>query len=115
MRDELARLFAPHDPEHAHEYIDPTEMATLLGEWKPRWIHAERSRELVRAIIAEAGFEPELHPLRRAETANLASRSGTSRRGSPSLSPGIGTSGTAPRRSRSTGGCRSSRCRRPTP
>jgi hypothetical protein len=59
VRDELARLFAPHDPQHAHEYIDAAEMAQLLGEWKPRWIHAERSRELVRAIIAEAGFEPE--------------------------------------------------------
>ena len=59
MRDELTKLFAPHDPEHAHEHIEPAEMAKLLGEWKPRWIHAERSRELVRAIIAEAGFEPE--------------------------------------------------------
>ena len=58
MRDELTKLFAPHDPEHAHEHIDKVEMAKLLGEWKPRWIHAERSRELVRAIIAEAGFEP---------------------------------------------------------
>jgi hypothetical protein len=59
MREELTRLFAPHDPEHAHEHIQPAEMARLLGEWKPRWIHAERSRELVCAIIAEAGFEPE--------------------------------------------------------
>ena len=58
MRDELAGLFAPYDPEHAHEHIDPTKMSALLAEWKPRWIHAERSRELVRAIIAEAGFEP---------------------------------------------------------
>jgi hypothetical protein len=58
MRDELARLFAPHDPEHAHEHIDPVQMSGLLSEWKPRWIHAERSRELVRAIIAEAGFDP---------------------------------------------------------
>jgi hypothetical protein len=58
MREELTRLFAPHDPEHAHEYIEPAEMAKLLGEWKPRWIHARRSRELVCAIIAEAGFEP---------------------------------------------------------
>lgn len=58
MREELTRLFAPHDPEHAHEHIESAEMAGLLGEWKPRWIHAERSRELVRAIIAEAGFEP---------------------------------------------------------
>jgi hypothetical protein len=59
MRDELAKLFAPHDPQHAHEFIGAAAMAELLGDWKPRWIHAERSRELVRAIIAEAGFEPE--------------------------------------------------------
>jgi hypothetical protein len=58
MRDELTALFAPHDPEHAHEHIEPSEMARILGEWKPRWIHAERSRELVRSIIAEAGFDP---------------------------------------------------------
>lgn len=58
MRQELTELFAPHDPEHAHEYIDPDEMAKLLGAWKPRWIHAERSRELVRSVIMEAGFDP---------------------------------------------------------
>ena len=59
MRAELTELFAPHDPQHVHEHIEPAEMAKILGAWKPRWIHAERSRELVRAIIAEAGFEPE--------------------------------------------------------
>lgn len=59
MRAELTELFAPHDPEHVHEYIEPAEMAKILGAWKPRWIHAERSRDLVRAIIAEAGFQPE--------------------------------------------------------
>jgi len=59
MRAELTALFEPHDPEHAHEHIGPAEMAKILGAWKPRWIHAERSRDLVRAIIAEAGFEPE--------------------------------------------------------
>jgi hypothetical protein len=58
MREELTGLFAPYDPEHVHEHIEPGEMAKVLGEWKPRWIHAERSRELVRAIIAEAGFDP---------------------------------------------------------
>jgi hypothetical protein len=59
MRDQLTTLFSPHDPEHAHEFIDPAEMAKILGEWKPRWIHSDRSREMVRAIIAEAGFAPE--------------------------------------------------------
>jgi hypothetical protein len=58
MRSELTELFAPYDPEHVHEHIGPGEMAKILGVWKPRWIHAERSRELVRAIIAEAGFDP---------------------------------------------------------
>jgi hypothetical protein len=55
-REELAGLFRPHDPEHVHEHIDPPEMAKILGAWKPRFIHSERSRKLVRAIIAEAGF-----------------------------------------------------------
>jgi hypothetical protein len=58
MRDELTKLFAPYDPQHVHEHIEPTEMAKILGDWKPRWIHTERSRQLVRAIIAEAGFDP---------------------------------------------------------
>jgi hypothetical protein len=59
MRDELTSLFAPHDPEHVHEHIDPAEMAKILGVWKPRWIHAARSQDLVRAIITAAGFEAE--------------------------------------------------------
>jgi hypothetical protein len=58
-RDELTELFRPHDPEHVHEHIDPPEMAKILGAWKPRFIHSERSRKLVRAIIAEAGFPAE--------------------------------------------------------
>ncbi|HEX2819847.1 MAG TPA: phytanoyl-CoA dioxygenase family protein [Streptosporangiaceae bacterium] len=58
-REELTGLFKPHDPEHVHEHIDPPEMAKILGTWKPRFIHSERSRELVRAVIQEAGFPPE--------------------------------------------------------
>ena len=58
-REELAELFKPHDPEHVHEHIDPTEMARILGVWKPHFIHSERSRKLVRAIIQEAGFPAE--------------------------------------------------------
>jgi hypothetical protein len=55
-REELAELFKPHDPEHVHEHIDPAEMASILGTWKPNFIHSETSRKLVRAIIKEAGF-----------------------------------------------------------
>jgi hypothetical protein len=55
-REELAELFKPHDPEQAHEHIDPAEMAKILSVWKPRFIHSEKSKKLVRAIIEEAGF-----------------------------------------------------------
>jgi hypothetical protein len=58
-RDEITRLFAPHDPEHVHEHLEPGVMAKILGEWKPRFIHSQRSKELVRAIIEEAGFPAE--------------------------------------------------------
>ena len=57
-REELTELFRPYDPEHVHEHIDPPEMAKILSAWKPRFIHAERSTKLVRAIVAEAGFLP---------------------------------------------------------
>jgi hypothetical protein len=58
-REELTELFAPHDPEYAHEHIDPVEMAKILSVWKPHFIHSERSKKLVRAVIEEAGFTPE--------------------------------------------------------
>ena len=58
-REELTELFRPHDPEYVHEHIDPAEMAKILGVWKPRFIHSERSKKLVRAVIEEAGFPPE--------------------------------------------------------
>jgi hypothetical protein len=52
-REQLTELFRPYDPEHAHEYFEPAEMAKMLGAWKPRFIHAERSETLVRDIIRE--------------------------------------------------------------
>jgi hypothetical protein len=58
-RDQLAELFKPYDPEHAHEHFDPAEMAKMLGSWKPRFIHAERSKRLVCNIITEAGLRAE--------------------------------------------------------
>jgi hypothetical protein len=58
-REELTELFRPHDPEYAHEHIDASEMARILSVWKPRFIHAERSKKLVRAVIEEAGFPAE--------------------------------------------------------
>jgi hypothetical protein len=56
VREELTGLFKPYDPEHVHEHIGPTEMAGILGRWKPCFIHSEQSKKLVRAVIEEAGF-----------------------------------------------------------
>jgi hypothetical protein len=58
-REQLVNLFRPYDPEQAHEYIDKVQMAQLLGSWKPQFIHASRSKELVRKVITEAGFSSE--------------------------------------------------------
>ncbi|MEV0132833.1 hypothetical protein AB0H83_30770 [Dactylosporangium sp. NPDC050688] len=58
-REQLTELFAPYDPEHVHEHFEPAAMAALLGPWKPRFIHDERSKKLVRNIIEEAGFTAE--------------------------------------------------------
>ena len=58
-RDQLTELFSPHDPEHAHEHFDPAQMAKILGVWKPRFIHADRSKKLVRDIITEVGLPAE--------------------------------------------------------
>ena len=58
-RQELVELFKPHDPEHVHEHIEPAQMAKILGAWKPRFIHSEQSKKLVRAVIHEAGFPAE--------------------------------------------------------
>ena len=70
-REELTELFKPHDPEHVHEHIDPAEMAKMLGAWKPRFIHSERSRKLVRAIITEGGILGRRYTLRPAEAADV--------------------------------------------
>lgn len=58
-REQLTELFSPHDPEHAHEHIDPGEMAMLLGAWKPRFIHADKAKKLVCDITKEAGLPAE--------------------------------------------------------
>ncbi|MEV4334308.1 hypothetical protein AB0K02_27910 [Streptomyces sp. NPDC049597] len=55
-REQLTDLFAPHDPQRAHEHYSPSELAGMLGRWKPRFIHSRRAGELVREIIVQAGF-----------------------------------------------------------
>jgi hypothetical protein len=58
-REQLAECFAPHDPEQAHAHFSPEELAAILGSFKPRFIHHDTSKALVREIAAEAGFDPQ--------------------------------------------------------
>lgn len=58
-RAELGALFAPVDPQVAHEQVTKAEMARILGEWKPRFIHSPWSQQLVREIVQQAGLPPE--------------------------------------------------------
>jgi hypothetical protein len=58
-REQLATMFAPYYPQLAHEHYTPAELAALLAVWKPRFIHHETSKRLVRQITEQAGFPPE--------------------------------------------------------
>jgi hypothetical protein len=58
-RRQLEALFRPHDPEFAHEYFDRAEMASMLGSWKPSFIHSDTSKALVCNIVREARLPPD--------------------------------------------------------
>ena len=58
-RDMIAELFAPHDPISIQTVYSPEELADMLIEFKPRWIHDPRSMEHVRAVARALGCEAE--------------------------------------------------------
>jgi hypothetical protein len=58
-REMITELFAPHDPIRIHEVYSPEELADILIEFKPRWIHDPRSMEHVRSVARALGCEPE--------------------------------------------------------
>lgn len=58
-REQLESIFGSHDPELIHEHHEPSQLAMILGTWKPRFIHHETSKRLVGQIAKEAGFPPE--------------------------------------------------------
>lgn len=59
VREQLRELFYPHDPERAHLHYTPAELARMLGVWKPGFIHNPKSRELLKATVVSAGFDPD--------------------------------------------------------
>ncbi len=58
-RSELEALFAPHDPQDAHQCFSPDDAATLLGRWKPRFMRLDKTRSLLASIIEEVGLPPD--------------------------------------------------------
>ena len=112
-RQQLGALFAPYDPQRAHEHFDKVAMARMLGAWKPAFIHSAASKWLVRAIVAEAGFGAEGTHYDLPEPAHVLSRRDL-RLASPMHSHGTVMSGIAPPHSRSIGGFRSSLLKRTT-
>lgn len=57
-REMITELFAPHDPISIQTVYSPEELADMLIEFKPRWIHDPRSMEHVRAVARALGCEP---------------------------------------------------------
>jgi len=58
-RHQLEELFAPRDPMVAHLALDPAGMAAVLGRWKPRFMHDERTKDLIRRVATELGLSPD--------------------------------------------------------
>jgi hypothetical protein len=57
-REMITELFAPHDPLSIQTVYSPEELADMLIEFKPRWIHDPRSMDHVRDIAHALGCEP---------------------------------------------------------
>jgi hypothetical protein len=56
----LTEAFKGNDPETAQYRMDVEDYAALLADLKPRFIHHPRSKELVRAVLAELGCDLDL-------------------------------------------------------
>lgn len=55
----VEEAFAPRDPRLAQHEMAVEDYAALLAELKPRFIHHPRCKELLPAILAERGCDPE--------------------------------------------------------
>jgi hypothetical protein len=52
-RTMLENAFAPHDPRVIHNYLTPEEVAAILSELKPNFIHHPECKKLIPMIMAE--------------------------------------------------------------
>jgi hypothetical protein len=58
-RDLIDEAFAPLDPQQAQHSLDVPTFVETMGPLKPRFIHHPRTRDLLRALIADLGMEME--------------------------------------------------------
>ncbi|MBL7498565.1 hypothetical protein I6A84_40930 [Frankia sp. CNm7] len=58
-RELVREAFGDLDPETAQYHMPVEEYAALLAEFKPRFIHHPRCKELIRDLLIEHGADPE--------------------------------------------------------
>jgi hypothetical protein len=54
-RGMLEQAFAPHDPRLIHQHLTPEQVAAILAELKPNFIHHPQCKELIATIMREHG------------------------------------------------------------
>jgi len=58
-KDMIVEAFGELDPPTAQAHMTVQEYATLLTDLKPRFIHHERSKDLIRAMLTDLGAAPD--------------------------------------------------------
>lgn len=56
-RDMIETAFAPHDPLRVHATLPVEQCVEILAELKPRFIHHQRSKELLQQMLVEFGCD----------------------------------------------------------
>jgi hypothetical protein len=57
-RELIEAAFHPYDPRKIHECMPVEQCVIILAELKPKFIHHERSKELIKKLLAERGCDP---------------------------------------------------------
>jgi hypothetical protein len=55
----LGEAFAPYDPREVHRHLSPDEVAGILAELKPAFIHHPECKRLIPQVMAEHGVDRE--------------------------------------------------------
>jgi hypothetical protein len=58
-REMVEAAFHPYDPRKVHEHMAVERCVEILADLKPKFIHHEKSKELIQGMLAERGCDPE--------------------------------------------------------